>query len=154
MNFKSFQIIFIVTLFLIVFLNNVNLLCNQEECLGKMRNGDIFAIEVNEIVVVKNIWKESSLKDWNIKVNVLKLEKKEALVEIVSSTFLGEDFTETKFMKLGEVISIIQAEEVATKLKLEKIVKNNAIFSLKIEVAPPAPELSESFDVAKTLKQP
>lgn len=147
MKLKIFLIISIVAIFLSLFLNNIYLLSSQKGPLIKMKNGDTLTIGLNETAIIKNIWKDESFKDWNIRIKVLSIDREAIKTQISSSTFLGEDFNETKFIKTDESISVIQAEEVTTKIRLDKIIADSAIFSLKIQTAPPAPELSENFDV-------
>lgn len=147
MNSRIFLILsFIFILFLLVS-NNACLLSTQRGCLIKMKNNDTVTLGLNETAVIKNIWKDISLKDWSIKIKVLALEDNRAQLQVISPTFMGKDFNETKFLTVGEYLLIIQSEEITTKIELEKVYMDNAALSLKIQSAPPAPELLESFDI-------
>lgn len=145
MNFR-FPFIILTILFLLC-CTSTYLLSNQREDLIKMKNGNTLSVGLNKTAVIKNIWKDESLKSWSIKIKVLAIEKETARLEIASSTFLGKDFCEAKLMKIDESISIIQAEEVTTEIRLVKLVANKVNLSLRIFSAPPAPSLSEKFNV-------
>lgn len=149
MKVKFFLIMFLIVIVFSLFLIKTSFLSNQKGYLIKMKNGDTFTAGLNETVVIKNIWKDKTLQNWNIRIKILLIDiNKEALkVQINSSTFLGEDFSEIKFIKTGGFVSIIQAEEVTSNIGLNKIVADRAIFSLKVQAASPAPELSDNFDV-------
>lgn len=143
---------FLAILILIVFLffNNACLLSNQKGCSTKVKNGDILSIGLDKTAIIKNIWKDISLKDWHIKIKVLAIGKENVKLLINSSTFLKKDFCEAKSVKIGETITIIQAEEVITKVKLDKIFTDRVSLSLEILSEPPAPKLSGSFDIELT----
>lgn len=140
----------VATILTLLFLNSACLFSNQKGCLAKMKNGETISIGLNKTAIIKNIWEGESLRDWNIKIKVLAIKKGGAQIQVTSPTFLGEDFNESKFIKIGEFISIIQSEEITTKVELNKLAANKATFSLKVQSAPPAPELSKSFDVEIT----
>lgn len=148
MNLKFFVTAVVIMVF--SFFNCACLLGNQKGYSFKMKNGEDITLSVNKTVVIKNIWKEESLKDWEIKIKVLTIRNGGAQVQVDSPTFLDKYFSENKFVKVGEFISIIQAEEIVTKIELNKTSETNANFSIKILSASPAPELSENFDAFLT----
>lgn len=114
-----------------------------------MKNDESIAIGLNKTAVINNIWKDDQLKDWSIKIKVLALEGKKAQLQVTSPTFMGKDFNETKFLAIGEHLLIIQSEEITTKIELEKVYSDKVILSFKIQSAPPAPELLDTFDIGE-----
>lgn len=154
MKLKIFLVMSIAMIFVIFFLNSSYSLSNQKGHLIKMKNGNALTIGLNKTAIIKNIWKDASFKDWSIKIKVLAIERENVKVQIDSPTFLGKDFSESKSIKIGGYILIRQAEEITTKITLNKISTDSATFFLEVRSAPPAPKLSESFNVEiKILKK-
>ena len=91
MNSKFHFITLIVIMLLS--LSSACLLGNQKGCLIKMKNGETINIALNKTAIIKDIWEDESLRDWNIKIKVLALKKEEAQIQVTSPTFLGKDFT-------------------------------------------------------------
>lgn len=144
---KSLLVTLIGVILILTCLNTNYLLGDQNGYIVKIKNGDTITIGLNETATIKNIWKDESLENWYIKIKILAIEETGVKAIITSTTFIEKIYDKTTSIKTGETISIIQALEVTTDIRLEKILTDKAIFSLNIQVAPPAPELSQWFNV-------
>jgi len=116
---------------------------DKEEKEKKQREKkEVLTLGLNQRATIKDIWEDKSLKNWNIQVTLVKLESNGALITVYSSTFTGKDYNGTVFLEVGEHLQIAQSEEVFSTIKLDKIIEDRVVLSLRIYPAPPAPKVS------------